>query len=138
MSRVGEFDILFQGCFTTHADIKRLNRVCENTLYTTEYIASIASLYGYTYPSEGLKNCWQELLFNQFHDIFDDCAKKPTYIFACKQLNGILDKLSEIAKCSLAHIKQQIKCSDLGKPILLQILEVVFHKKRIQNNKKQG
>ena len=102
---VGEFDILFQGCFTTHADIKRLNRVCENTLYTTEYIASIASLYGYTYPSEGLKNCWQELLFNQFHDIFDDCAKKPTYIFACKQLNGILDKLSEIAKCSLGYIK---------------------------------
>jgi alpha-mannosidase len=64
-----------RGCYTTHAEQKRLNRRCEGLLYQAELFASIATLTtGATYPQAELETLWKQVLFNQFHDILPGSA----------------------------------------------------------------
>lgn len=67
----GELNYVFEGCYTTHADIKKYNRQCENQLVTAEIFASLASVFGFDYPLDKIRQAWQNTCFNQFHDILD-------------------------------------------------------------------
>lgn len=76
----GELNTVFEGCYTSHADIKRLNRDGENKLLTAETAASVSSLLtGQAYPLEKLAEAWRILCFHQFHDILCGCAIGVTY-----------------------------------------------------------
>ena len=70
----GESSTVFEGCYTTHADIKRYNRHGENLLCTADTLAAVAGL-----SSGSLQPAWQTLLFNQFHDILDGSGIHETY-----------------------------------------------------------
>ncbi len=70
----GESSTIFEGCYTTHADIKRYNRSGENLLCTADTLAALAGI-----PSEQLQPAWRTLLFNQFHDILDGSGIHETY-----------------------------------------------------------
>ena len=60
--------VIMPGCLTTHAEMKRLNRLSENTLQSAEVAASIASLHGEKVSQAPLAEAWRKVLFNQFHD----------------------------------------------------------------------
>ncbi len=50
----GELNTVFEGCYTSHGDIKRLNRDAENALLTAETLATLAKLStGAEYPAGG-------------------------------------------------------------------------------------
>lgn len=66
-----ELNYIFEGCYTTHADIKKYNRQCENGLIAAEVFASLASVFGFEYPLDKIRQAWQNTCFNQFHDILD-------------------------------------------------------------------
>ena len=74
----GETYNLFEGCFTTHAAVKKLNRQCEGSLITAETIAALSGLD----RRELLREAWTMALFNQFHDILDGAAVHDSYIDA--------------------------------------------------------
>jgi alpha-mannosidase len=78
LTNKGETYSLFEGCFTTHASIKRYNRYCETALLTAESISALAGVN----CNESLKVAWQKMLFNHFHDIFDGAAVHDSYINA--------------------------------------------------------
>ena len=65
----GPLQYSFRGCYTSHAEIKRLNRKGEVALGTAEKWSTIAQRCGLAYPAERLERAWKHLLFNQFHDI---------------------------------------------------------------------
>jgi alpha-mannosidase len=71
----GETYPLFEGCYTTHADIKALNRRCESVLLTAESMAAAGGLD----RRAALRAAWTPVLFTQFHDIFDGCAVPDSY-----------------------------------------------------------
>ncbi|MGE5221109.1 MAG: alpha-mannosidase [Omnitrophica WOR_2 bacterium] len=71
----GESRTIFEGCYTTHSDIKRYNRMGENLLVTADTLSALAHLR----RSEGLQKAWRSLLFNQFHDILDGSAIHESY-----------------------------------------------------------
>lgn len=73
-----------RGCYTTHADQKKLNRESEGLIYEAELFMSVAeSVYSKRAPfpilqydsakkpvcQENIAQAWQHILFNQFHDI---------------------------------------------------------------------
>jgi len=59
-----------RGCYTAVSRIKRDNRACEHALLTAEKAAALAHLLtGVAYPHAALTHAWQNVLFNQFHDI---------------------------------------------------------------------
>jgi alpha-mannosidase len=71
----GESSTIFEGCYSTHADIKRYNRKGENLLCTADTLAALAGLDF----KEKLQPAWRTLLFNQFHDILDGTGIHETY-----------------------------------------------------------
>ncbi|MGQ9561714.1 MAG: alpha-mannosidase [Candidatus Oleimicrobiaceae bacterium] len=68
-----------RGTYTTHAAIKRENRKCELLLRDAELLACLAERFGYIYPAEPLRQCWEKLLCNQFHDILPGSSIPEVY-----------------------------------------------------------
>ena len=59
-----------RGCYSVHAEIKRLNRQCEQSLLSAEKWTAVAyHLLQRTVPVEALHHAWQNILFHQFHDV---------------------------------------------------------------------
>lgn len=77
-----ELNTIFEGCYTSHSDIKKMNRVSENLLPTAEMFSVIAGQYGYVYPQKGFVKAWRNTCFNQFHDIFDGTAIHGSYAYS--------------------------------------------------------
>jgi alpha-mannosidase len=60
--------------------MKRANRKGENALLSAEkYAVMAAALTGSGYPHEPLKRAWENLLFNQFHDILCGCSIREVH-----------------------------------------------------------
>lgn len=71
----GESSTIFEGCYTTHADIKYYNRSGENLLCTAESLSVMAGMDA----RKSLQPAWRTVLFNQFHDILDGSAIHESY-----------------------------------------------------------
>ncbi len=68
------------GCYAAHSSVKRANRKTESALLCTEKYACLAAvLTGAAYPQERLARAWENLLFNQFHDLLCGCSIRPVH-----------------------------------------------------------
>jgi alpha-mannosidase len=68
------------GTYAAHSGIKAWNRRAERMLMTAEKFASLASvLTGAPYPAEELRRAWEQVLFNQFHDILAGTSLETAY-----------------------------------------------------------
>ncbi|NLG24419.1 MAG: alpha-mannosidase, partial [Clostridiales bacterium] len=94
--RRGEMNFVFDGCYTTHADVKRQNRLCEMGLTAAEKLCAIAADAGLAYPAEEFEKLWRKALFNQFHDILDGSGVPDTYTFTSEQADLVLAGLKQI------------------------------------------
>lgn len=69
---VGELFLeLHNGTYTTHAQLKKGNRECEQILHDVELLSSLALARSaqFLYPAVQLQRLWRLLLLNQFHDV---------------------------------------------------------------------
>jgi alpha-mannosidase len=83
----GELQYHAPGCYTTHSGIKRWNRRAENLLQRAEkWSAVAAALEAQPYPLRELREAWQLLLFNQFHDTLAGTSIEPAYEDARDQI----------------------------------------------------
>jgi alpha-mannosidase len=88
----GELNTVFEGCYTSHGDIKRMNREGENSLLTAETSAALAALLaGASYPLDKLAQAWRTVCFHQFHDILCGCAIGVTYREAGERMSEVMD-----------------------------------------------
>jgi alpha-mannosidase len=92
-----ELNFTFEGCYTTHADIKRMNRISENLLPTAEAFSALAATYGRSYPRDEFVAAWRNTCFNQFHDIFDGSAIHGSYEYS----RGLFDEARKIGDTAL-------------------------------------
>jgi len=76
----------FEGCYTTHADMKKAIRGSENDLYSAEVLSSLAAMTGQGYPTEAFDDAWKPTTFAQFHDIAAGSAIHSTYDWMHEQL----------------------------------------------------
>jgi alpha-mannosidase len=76
----------FEGCYTTHADMKKAIRSSENKLYSAEVVSSLAAMTGQGYPTEAFDDAWKPTAFAQFHDIAAGSAIHSTYDWMHEQL----------------------------------------------------
>ena len=73
-----------RGTYTTQAKIKKENRECENLLYSSELLSTIAMSFGKNstarrYPKQKLEDAWKKLLLNQFHDVITGTSIADVY-----------------------------------------------------------
>lgn len=96
----GETFSLFEGCFTTHASVKRENRYCENALLNAEAFSALAGLE----RGEKLKGAWTPVLFSQFHDIFDGSSTHGPYADVTKRAVKALKTAGEVTEEAAAKL----------------------------------
>lgn len=94
------------GCYAAHSETKANNRKAELRLISAEKFAAVAHRVK-DYPSQGakLKTAWEDVMFNQFHDILGGCSLREAYDDArefygealkigAEVMNGALQKMS--------------------------------------------
>lgn len=75
------------GCYSAQSMIKIEQRRAQHVLLAAERWAVTASaIAGMAYPSKEFGHAWEQVLFNQFHDILPGSAIEPSYVDARDQL----------------------------------------------------
>lgn len=105
----GEMNTLFEGCYTTHSDIKNINRKCEDTLLTLESAMAVFSVEKGTLDINGinkLEQFWQHTLFNQFHDILCGSAIKTSYQYSVELGSRVISEAKKLLENYVKQIPQ--------------------------------
>ena len=115
-----ELNFEFDGCYTTHADIKQWNRACENNLPAAEVFSVIAQRVGCMYPSGAFREAWQSTCFNQFHDILDGSGIHGTYDYSREVFGKVEATYNSSLSTSLAAIAGDVSTSACeGTPVVV-------------------
>ncbi len=108
-----ELQFIFEGCYTTHADIKLRNRQCENLFPILELFASMALPFELPYPRFVLDEGWERACFNQFHDILPGSAIHASYQEALPITDGFIQAARQALQRSLTAIADQIETESM-------------------------
>lgn len=68
-----------RGTYTSQGANKKNNRLYENRLARSEWLATAAMLCGAAYDADTLDTCWKTVLRNQFHDIIPGSSIREVY-----------------------------------------------------------
>lgn len=98
------------GCYAANSAVKRANRLAENALLKAEKFHLLAQkLTGCGSARERLKEAWEKVLFNQFHDILAGCSIREAYDDALNALGAAQDTAWEITQEALHHISWKVR-----------------------------
>lgn len=111
-----------RGTYTTQAETKKFNRKSEVLLSNAEKISSFAFLLGKDYGHKNLKNAWEKVLMNQFHDILPGSSINPVYEDARESYLEAQNLAKKELFESLKHIAGKIDTSQGEKGIPLIVL----------------
>jgi len=104
-----------RGCYTAHAEVKRLNRRTEHGLMAAERWAAVAlHACGHAYPHDALHAAWEDLLYNQFHDILAGSSLESSYDDMRDQLGAARACAQKVTNESLQVLARQIDTTPEG------------------------
>lgn len=100
---------MHRGTYTSNAKSKRYNRKSELLLLYAESLAVLGLLLtGTAYPEKQLRQCWERVLLNQFHDILPGSAIKEVYDTSYQEYESVLAESSRIISKSTELIAKMI------------------------------
>ena len=108
-----------RGTYTTQAKVKKNNRKAECLLESAEKFSTLARKYGYVYPSKELREAWETLLLNQFHDVLPGSSIPEVYEDSEKCFNFIFKTVNSIISRSLKTIAAKVDTTGQGKSLLV-------------------
>jgi len=97
-----------RGTYTSHSAVKLGNRRSEEKLHDVEFLASLASLIsGNDYPVEKIRNLWQMVLTNQFHDILPGSSISEVYDDAHQAYAAVLKECVHLRQFALSSLLKE-------------------------------
>lgn len=104
------------GCYTTHSEVKKLNRQAEAALMTAERFAVIA---GVTDCQKEIESLWREVMMWQFHD-----SMGGTCVFDAQQdmvmaLSGVVYSAEKLLNRSVRQIAAKVDTGGEGIPFFV-------------------
>lgn len=105
-----ELQVKFIGPYSNFTEIKKNNRIAEYAVMNAEKVSVLAEkILKKEYKKETLKKCWEDLMFNQFHDILGGCCIEDAY-YDARNLHGrAIQTADEIIHFGLQSITNKIK-----------------------------
>lgn len=97
------------GPCANHPEVKKWNRTAEYATLNAEK----ASLIAGNTDGKALEKCWQDIMFNQFHDIIGGCCIPEAYNDAKWMQGRAIHTANEITHYNLQNVTRHIKT--LGK-----------------------
>lgn len=98
---------LHNATYTTHAETKRLNRLCEHALRDAEMVCSVAFALApeqAPYPAQELESCWKDVLLNQFHDVLPGTCIAEARKDAEEINTRVLDRVRQLTDGALEKL----------------------------------
>ena len=115
----GEMQFIFEGCYTTVADIKEGNRNCENSLYSSEFFNTLRWINGDEYPADEFRDLWETVTFNQFHDILPGSAINEANKEAIARYTETYRKSTELRDNAFRKMADEVKFQEnMGQPVV--------------------
>jgi alpha-mannosidase len=131
----GEMGFIFEGCYTTIADIKAGNRNSENALYAGEFFNTLRWLNGDKYPSEAFRDLWTTVTFNEFHDILPGSAINEANKEAVSRYSEVLRKTTELRNNAFRKMADEVKFqTGMGQPVVAYNLQPNTRKTVVEAN----
>jgi alpha-mannosidase len=129
----GEMQFIFEGCYTTVADIKEGNRNCENALYSGEFFNTLRWLNSDKYPAEELRDLWRTVTFNQFHDILPGSAINEANKEAIARYSEVLRKTTELRNMAFRKMADEVQFqAGMGQPVVAYNLQPLERKNIVE------
>lgn len=109
-SWVGELYLEYhRGTYTSMARNKKYNRKSEYAYENLETYSMMNRLWNKAdYPEEMLKEGWEVILRNQFHDILPGSSIREVYEDSREEYEGILEESRNMTEAALGHIVSNI------------------------------
>jgi alpha-mannosidase len=108
-----------RGIFTTQAETKKANRRSEALLLSAEKYSALASLMGFDYPADALRDAWHKVLFNQFHDIAAGSGIHDVYVDALRDYDVVKHIGDEAVAAATGELLAHINTSGEGVPLVV-------------------
>ena len=101
---------MHRGTYTSMAENKRYNRMCEILYHTAESLLASSYINNICeYPAEMLRKNYEMILLNQFHDIIPGSSIKEVYDLSKVQYESILQEGRELLDEVVERICSNIK-----------------------------
>jgi len=115
----GEMQFIFEGCYTSVAEIKENTRKSEQSMYAAEFLSSLRWLAGDPYPARDFRDLWETVTFNQFHDILPGSAIYETYQDAVADHKMVQKKALSVFESGFRRFSDEIACkTGIGQPVV--------------------
>lgn len=114
-----ELNPVFDGCYTTHSEIKQANRDAEAWTTSAEAVAAVASLKGFRYPTTEFRKNWEEILFNHHHDTLPGSGIHAPYEKTKTQLARVVAQDRDIITRALETLTLRVKPKKGGISVLV-------------------
>lgn len=97
------------GCYTAFLPVKQQNRLAETSVLHAEYWNTVAGqLAGEKPQTARLKDAWERILFNQFHDILCGCSVRDVYQSALASFGYASTIGTEVMNSAVQRISRNI------------------------------
>jgi len=117
---VGELYLeLHRGTYTTQARNKRYNRKAEFLYRDAELLSCLAMPLGFEYPAAELREKWEDILCNQFHDVIPGSSIRLVYEDTDRMYPEIFRVGEEAAGRALERIARNVDTRGEGSPVLV-------------------
>ncbi len=129
----GEMQFIFEGCYTTVSDIKEGNRNCENSLFGSEFFNTLRWMNGDQYPADELRDLWETVTFNQFHDILPGSAINEANKEAIARYSEVIRKSTGLRNKAFWKMADEVNFQkELGQPVVAYNLYPVNRKTMVE------
>ncbi len=110
----GELNYVFTGCYTSQSRIKMANRLSEDRMGDSEMLGAAAhTLAGMPRRNEIMEKAWENLLFNQFHDILPGSGVTETREYAMGRFQQGMATIQVNANQSMRALAEAIDTSKI-------------------------
>lgn len=104
-----ELNPVFDGCYTSHAEIKTLNRDAEALTTSAEAVAAVAAEFGFVYPRAAFRRNWEAICFEHHHDTLPGSGIHAPYERTKTTLGRVIAEDREIITRALELLTLRVK-----------------------------
>lgn len=105
-----ELQVKFIGPYSNFTEIKKNNRRAEYAVMNAEKVSVLCEkLLGKEYKKDVIAKSWEDIMFNQFHDILGGCCIEESYVDARNLHGRAIQTADEITHFGLQSITNKIK-----------------------------
>ena len=108
-----------RGVYTSQANTKQRIRHDEELMLDAEKYASVAALFGRSYPQDRFELAWKNLLFDHFHDVMPGSGIAVNYLDAQRNLEDVARSAKEVTDGALDEILAHLNTQGDGVPIVV-------------------